>query len=146
MGFSKQEYWSGFPFPSPDDHPDPGIEPRSLALQVDSLPSAYAICQPGGPITIKSQLSYLSPLKQNTGISSGALWAWGLRTIDLRLLLPLPSRFSLIGLWATPQMAAHQAPQSLGFSRQEHWTGLPFPSPMHESEKSKWSRLVVSDS
>ena len=32
-------------------------------------------------------------------------------------------------------MAAHQAPQSLGFSRQEHWSGLPFPSPMHESEK-----------
>ena len=32
-------------------------------------------------------------------------------------------------------MAAHQAPPSLGFSRQEHWSGLPFPSPMHESEK-----------
>ena len=35
---------------------------------------------------------------------------------------------------------------SLGFSRQEHWSGLPFPSPMHESEKWKWSRPVVSDS
>ena len=34
-----------------------------------------------------------------------------------------------------PQMAAHQAPPSLGFSRQEHWSGLPFRSPMHESEK-----------
>ena len=42
-------------------------------------------------------------------------------------------------------MAAHQAPLSLGFSRQEHWSGLPFPSPMHESEKRKWSRSVVSD-
>ena len=41
-------------------------------------------------------------------------------------------------------MAAHQAPPSLGFSRQEHWTGLPFPSPMHESEKR--SRSVVFDS
>ena len=41
-------------------------------------------------------------------------------------------------------MAAHQAPLSLGFSRQEHWSGLPFPSPMHESEKWKWSRSVVS--
>ena len=38
-------------------------------------------------------------------------------------------------------MAAHQAPPSLGFSRQEHWSGLPFPSPMHESEK--WSRSVA---
>ena len=35
---------------------------------------------------------------------------------------------------------------SLGFSRQEHWSGLPFPSPMQESEKWKWSRSVVSDS
>ena len=43
-------------------------------------------------------------------------------------------------------MAAHQAPLSLGFSRQEHWSGSPFPSPMHESEKWKWSRSVVSDS
>ena len=36
-------------------------------------------------------------------------------------------------LW--PETAAHRAPPSLGFSRQEHWSGLPFPSPMHESEK-----------
>ena len=43
-------------------------------------------------------------------------------------------------------MAAHQAPPSLGLSRQEHWSGLPFPSPMHESEKWKWSRSVVSNS
>ena len=39
MGFSRQEAWSGLPFPSPEDLPDPGIEPRSLTLQVDSLPS-----------------------------------------------------------------------------------------------------------
>ena len=43
-------------------------------------------------------------------------------------------------------MAAHQATPSLGFSTQEHWSGLPFPSPMHDSEKWKWSHLVVSDS
>ena len=43
-------------------------------------------------------------------------------------------------------MAAHQAPLSLGFSRQEHWSGLPFPSPMQESEKWKWSCSAVSDS
>ena len=45
-----------------------------------------------------------------------------------------------------PQTAAHQAPLSLGFSRQEHRSGLPFPSTMHESEKWKWSRSVVSNS
>ena len=43
-------------------------------------------------------------------------------------------------------MAAHQAPPSLGFSRQEHWSGLPFPSPVHESEKWKWSLSVMSNS
>ena len=37
MGVSRQEYWSGLPFPSPGDLPNPGIEPGSLALQVDSL-------------------------------------------------------------------------------------------------------------
>ena len=39
MGFSRQEYCSGLPFPSPGDLPDPGIEPRSPALQADALPS-----------------------------------------------------------------------------------------------------------
>ena len=39
MGFSRQEYWSGLPFPSPADLPDPGIEPRSPTLQADSLPA-----------------------------------------------------------------------------------------------------------
>ena len=61
-------------------------------------------------------------------------------------MLLLLSHFSRVRLCATPQTAAHQAPPSLGFSRQKHWSGLPFPSPMHESEKWKWSRSVVSDS
>ena len=39
MGFSRQEYLSGFPFPSPGDLPDLGIEPGSPALQADSLPT-----------------------------------------------------------------------------------------------------------
>ena len=39
MGFSRQEYWSGLPFPSPGDLPNPGIEPRFPALQADALPS-----------------------------------------------------------------------------------------------------------
>ena len=39
MGFSRQEYWSELLFPSPEDFPNPGIEPRSPALQADALPS-----------------------------------------------------------------------------------------------------------
>ena len=60
--------------------------------------------------------------------------------------LLLLSRFSCVWLCATPEMTAHQAPPSLGFSRQEHLCGLPFPPPMHESEKWKWSHSVMSDS
>ena len=54
---------------------------------------------------------------------------------DAIMLLLLLSRFSRVRLCATPWTADHQAPPSLGFSRQEHWSGLPFPSPMHESQK-----------
>ena len=64
----------------------------------------------------------------------------------VRSMLLLLSRFSHVRLCATPLTSAHQAPPSPGFSRQEHWSGLPLPSPTHESEKWKWSRSVVSDS
>ena len=52
----------------------------------------------------------------------------------------------MIGSRFIHQNRNHQALPSLGFSRQEHWSRLPFPSPMHEGEKWKWSRSVVSDS
>ena len=71
---------------------------------------------------------------------------WGILANVSLLLLLLLSRFSRVQLCATPWTAAHQAPPSPGLSRQEHRSGLPFPSPMHGSEKSKGSRSVVSDS
>ena len=66
MGFSRQEYWSGLPFPSPGDLPDPGIEPSSPALQADSLLSE----PPGNPsICIKNHkfLWYLQFQSNYTG-------------------------------------------------------------------------------
>jgi len=51
MEFSRQEYWSGLPFPSPGDLPDPGIKPGSPALQADSLPSE----PPGKPSNVKGR-------------------------------------------------------------------------------------------
>ena len=48
MKFSRQEYWSGLPFPFPGDLPDPGIEPQSPALQADALPSE----PPGKPLQV----------------------------------------------------------------------------------------------
>ena len=72
------------------------------------------------------------------------VWARLSRSNNWITLLLLLSRFRRVRLCATPQTSAHQAPPSLGFSRQEHWSGLPFPSPRHESEKR--SHSVVSDS
>ena len=59
------------------------------------------------------------------GYSYAKEWNWTL----ILLLLLLPSRFSRVWLCATPWTAAYQDSPSLGFSRQEHWSGLPFPSP-----------------
>ena len=50
MGFSRQEYWSGLPFPSPGDLPDPGIEPGSPTFQADALTS-----EPPGKQTFKKE-------------------------------------------------------------------------------------------
>ena len=52
VGFSRQEYWSGLPFPSPGDLPDPGIEPRFPTLQADALTSE----PPGKPNNLHSRV------------------------------------------------------------------------------------------
>ena len=58
MGFSRQGYWSGLPFPSPGDLPNPGIEPRSPALQAESLPY-----EPPG-MFVFTKNSYMLPKKK----------------------------------------------------------------------------------
>ena len=60
MGFSRQEYWSGSLFPSPGDLPDPGIEPRSAALEADALTS-----EPPGKLArfLHFPMALASPLK-----------------------------------------------------------------------------------
>ena len=59
MGFSRQEYWCGLPFPSPGDLPDPGIEPRSPTMQADALTSA----PPGKPLNKRIQSLRKSPIE-----------------------------------------------------------------------------------
>ena len=59
MGFSRQEYWSGLPFPSPGDLPDPGIKPRSPTLQADTLTSA----PPGKPLNTGIQSLRKRPIE-----------------------------------------------------------------------------------
>ena len=106
MGFRRQEYWSGLLFPSPGDLPDPEIETIS-----SSLADGFLTTEPPG----KPQLA----LTRNLINVSGAAAA---KSLQLCLTL-------------CDSIDGSPAPSSLGFSRQELWSGLPFPSPMHASEK-----------
>ena len=64
-GFSRQEYWSGLPFPSPVDLSDPGSEPRSSALQANSLPSEPPHVGEYDPNDSPGERSHASALKQD---------------------------------------------------------------------------------
>ena len=66
--FSRQEYWSGLPFPSLEDLPDPGIEPKSPAFQADSLPS-----EPPGKPTTREATAMRSPCTATRQFSSPKL-------------------------------------------------------------------------
>ena len=94
----------------------------TLCDPIDSSPSGSAI--PG--ILQARTLEWIA-------ISFSNAWKWKVKVKSL----------CHVRLFVTPWTAAHQAPLSMGFSRQEHWSGLPFPSPVHESEKWKWSHSVV---
>ena len=99
--------------------------------KTDGAPLAYAWL--GGMGTRESQLWFTSLSIPNWIPQEGMRNS--LNELLITYLLLLLRRFSRVRLCATPETAAHQAPQTLGFSRQEHWSGLPFPSPVHESEK-----------
>ena len=94
MGFPRQEYWSGLPFPPSGDLPDPGIKPASLVSSHD-----------------------LSSVHKT------------LFRFPLRIRMVMVKSLSRVRLFATPWTVAYEAPPSMGFSRQEYWSGLPFPSP-----------------
>ena len=100
LGFSRQEYWSGLSFPSPGDLSDPGSEPRSPALQAVSC------------------------------ITGEFFSDWATTEALLGPGLCMLCRFSRVQLFVTPWTVAHQVPLSMGFSRQEYWSGLPFPTPV----------------
>ena len=72
-------------------------------------------------------------------------WAQGFAVVSLAAAAAAKSLQSCPTL-CDPILNSPPGSPSLGFSRREHWSGLPFPSPMHESGKWKWSRSVVSDS
>ena len=112
------------------------VQPRnSISIHAPKLISIFQLCDLGRILNfIGICFLIVSPTMHasNSCVQTEILW--------YILLLPL-SHFSCVRLCATPQTAAHQAPLSLGFSRQEHWSGLPFPSPMHACMLSRFSHV-----
>ena len=93
MGFSRQEYWSRLPFPSPGNLPDPGIEPRSPALEADALSS-------------KPVIAYFINFKKTALI---------FKSHQIRS----DQSLSLVQFSATPWIVARQTPLSTGFPGQD---------------------------
>ena len=158
MGFSRQEYWSGLPLPSPGDLSDPGIKPRSPALQADSLlseppekpkPSSFGGKWKWGShwcmlyvkdAAAKSLQLYPTPCDPVDGSPPGSPIPG---ILQARTLEWVAISFSNVWKWkvkvkllsrvrllATPWTAAYQATPSMGVSRQEYWSGVPLPSLM----------------
>ena len=121
LGFPRQEYWSGLPFPSP------------MHACMLSHFSCVQLCATLWTAAHQASLS--------TGFSRQEYWSG----------LPFPSPihacmlscFSRVQLCATLWTAALQTPLSTGFSRQEYWSGLPVPSPKHFFSCIQWSFEVV---
>ena len=110
-GFSRQEYWSGLPFPSP----------KWDYTTTKSLQSCPTLCDPMD--CSLPGFSVHGILQARTlewvAISFSNAWKW---KVKVKLL-------SLVRLLATPWTAAYQAPPYMGFSGQQYWSGVPLPSP-----------------
>ena len=139
IGFSRQEYWGGLPFPSPGDLPNAWIEPRSPTLQVDSLSAELPKFSSSGLVflfvvclytTLCINYHAIGNVKIQAKPQEGKNWTCMCKhpAILNHFALQVKS-LSRVWLFATPWTVAYQAPLSMGFSRQEYWSGLPFPSP-----------------
>ena len=125
MEFSRSEYWSGWPFLSPGDLPNPGVEPRSPTLQADSLPA-----EPQGKPknTGVGSLSLLQGIFMIQELNCGLLhcrqifYQWAIREAHL-VTKSRPTLCDPMDWSSLPGFLA------MGFPRQEYWSGLPFSSP-----------------
>ena len=110
MGFPRQECWNWLPFFSPEELANPEIEPVTPTLAgrfftIWATRKAHSLCQ-------------------------AHIFSDPSRSFSLFLELKVKVKsLSHVWLFATPWTVAYQAPQTMGFSRQEYWSGLPFPSP-----------------
>ena len=88
-------------------------------------------------LTLSDPMDCSLPGSSVHGICQARVLEWGAIAFSVCIYAAAAAAksFQSCPLCATPETAVHPAPPFLGFSRQEHWSGLPFPSPMHESEK-----------
>ena len=141
--------------------PTQGLNLCLLHWQVGSLPPSHQGSAPGslsdteaqGRVSLEQYRWGRPPVLETRlsnvkGFPCGSAGQESARNEELLLLL---SRFSSVRLCATPEMEAHQAPPSLGFSRQEYWSGVPLPSPQCRRlgfnpwvGKSPWRRERLS--
>ena len=138
MGFSRPEYWSGQLFPSPGVLPNLGIKLRSSTLQEDSLPAEPQGKPKNTGVGSLSLLQRIFPTQElNWGLlhCRQTLYQLNYQGSPQVLISYLFSTFvhaksfSHVWLFATLWPVACQAPLSMGFSRQEYWSGLPCPPP-----------------
>ena len=127
MDFPGENTGVGYHFLFPEDLPDPGIKPESPALQVDALPSTppgktslCCYCQVTSVSDSVRPHPWDSPGK-NTGVGCHVLLQCMKVKSKSEVAQPCPTL-------VTPWIIAHQAPPSMGFSRQEYWSGVPSPS------------------
>ena len=145
QGFSRQEYWSGLPFPSQGIFPTQGsnmglLHYRQILYQMShqersaaaaaaakSLQSCPTLCNPidGSPPGSAIPGILQATTLEWVAISFSNAWKWKVKVKSL----------SHVRLFTTPWTAAYQGPPSMGFSRQEYWSGVPLPSPIAKQSK-----------
>ena len=143
MEFSRQEYWSGLPFTSPGDLPDPRIKPRSPALQAGVTSEAHSkdthiLIPAAAAKLLQSCPTLCNPIDGSSPPGSPVPGILQARTLEWIAISFSNARkwkvkgksLSRVRLFETPWTAAYQAPPSMGFSRQESWSGVPLPSPI----------------
>ena len=118
LGFPRQEYWSRMQFPTPGDLPDPGIKLTSPAGVSCIAGRFFTTGPPGEP-----QLLWKDSDACIRWLCISTREGWS-------LLCTVPCVCSVVSTcFVTPWTAALQVPLSMGFPRQEYWSGLPFPPP-----------------
>ena len=109
LGFSRQEHWSGLPFPSPM-HESESEFAQSCPTLSDPMDCSLPCSSIHGILQART-LEWVA-------ISFSSAWKWKVKA----------KSFSPVRLFATPWTAAYQAPPSMGFFRQEYWSGVPLSS------------------